>query len=353
MKPSEGRALICLFVIALVIQGMDTYYWSLFPPEINYDSAQVEAIKKQWHLDSVRRDSIQRSALRVFDPNKVDTMFLKRLGLKTRARTNWQAYLKAGGYFKSEKDLAKIYGVDSFWLAKIKAYLIFPQEERLDFRAVESKEYQLRAFDPNKASMEDLLNMGLSFRQAKGVEVYRRKYREFSQAKDIFKVYAIDSALAVKLYPYIHIDLDSAFADDLIPIDLNSADSSSLCRVPGIGPYQAQKIIRWRQRLGGFHSASQLIEFGILDSLALVEITPHVHWGLNELKRININYTGLEELRAHPYISYSLARNIIDFRERVRLFKKVEELMNIELVDAVLFSKLAPYFVVSETDSLR
>lgn len=53
-----------------------------------------------------------------------------------------------------------------------------------------------------------------------------------------------------------------------------------------------------------------------------------------------------EALYEHPYISYKLARNIVDFRERMRLFKKEDELMNIELVDAVLFSKLVPYLEI-------
>lgn len=36
------------------------------------------------------------------------------------------------------------------------------------------------------------------------------------------------------------------------PLELNTADSSALVRIRGIGPYYASKIIKYRQRLGGF-----------------------------------------------------------------------------------------------------
>ena len=65
-------------------------------------------------------------------------------------------------------------------------------------------------------------------------------------------------------------------------------------------------------------------------------------------KQLSLNYDSMESLQAHPYINYYLARSIVDFREQVRAFKSVEELRNIELVDAVIFSKLAPYLKVSQ-----
>lgn len=50
----------------------------------------------------------------------------------------------------------------------------------------------------------------------------------------------------------------------LTVLDLNSADSATLTRVPGIGPTFARRIIDLRQRLGGFYTVYQLQEvYGI------------------------------------------------------------------------------------------
>ena len=41
-------------------------------------------------------------------------------------------------------------------------------------------------------------------------------------------------------------------------VELNSADSTTLRRVPGIGPVFASRIVRFRSLLGGFYTVSQL-----------------------------------------------------------------------------------------------
>ena len=51
-------------------------------------------------------------------------------------------------------------------------------------------------------------------------------------------------------------------------LDLNAQDSSGLVSLPGIGPATALKIIRYRERLGGYSGISQLAEIeGLPDSL--------------------------------------------------------------------------------------
>ena len=59
----------------------------------------------------------------------------------------------------------------------------------------------------------------------------------------------------VKSVPY------TAKSRPLEPLDLNSADSTELVKLPGIGPANALKVIRYRERLGGYSDIRRTTRF--------------------------------------------------------------------------------------------
>ncbi len=94
-------------------------------------------------------------------------------------------------------------------------------------------------------------------------------------------------------------------------IDLNAADSLQLTGLPGIGAWTAQKIMRYRDDLGGFVSEEQLLEIeGLPDSLLqwfiVTDTVPVV--------RIRVNMSSVSELRRHPYLNFYQARAIVELR---------------------------------------
>lgn len=91
---------------------------------------------------------------------------------------------------------------------------------------------------------------------------------------------------------------------------LNTADTTALKTVPGIGPYFARKIVEYGSRLGGYVSIDQLdeIEDFPMDAKGYLEIreaSPH---------KLNLNQLSLNELKRHPYINYYRAKAITDYR---------------------------------------
>ncbi|MCG6658984.1 ComEA family DNA-binding protein [Halomonas campisalis] len=50
-----------------------------------------------------------------------------------------------------------------------------------------------------------------------------------------------------------------ALAEELAPINVNTADAELLAELPGIGPTRAEAIIAERDANGGFESADDLI----------------------------------------------------------------------------------------------
>ena len=95
---------------------------------------------------------------------------------------------------------------------------------------------------------------------------------------------------------------------------LNTADTTVLKTVPGIGPYYARKVVEYGQRLGGYVSVDQLDEIegfplDAKDYLTIDGASP---------RKLNVNTLTLNELRKHPYLSFYQATAITDFRRGSR-----------------------------------
>ncbi|TMI88256.1 MAG: helix-hairpin-helix domain-containing protein [Bacteroidetes bacterium] len=61
------------------------------------------------------------------------------------------------------------------------------------------------------------------------------------------------------------------------------------------------------------------------------------------VKKININTASADEMKAHPYIKYSLANPIVAYRNEHGLFSKVEDIKNVIAVTDEIYKKIEPY----------
>ncbi len=127
----------------------------------------------------------------------------------------------------------------------------------------------------------------------------------------------------------------------LEPFDINTADTVALKKIYGIGSVLSQRIIKYRDLLGGFTSKSQLHEvYGLekeviqrLDSLTFIDqLFVPTQLAINELKTF--------ELDDHPYVNKKMARAIDSYRRQHGNFDGIESLYNMHLVDSADVQKL-------------
>lgn len=112
---------------------------------------------------------------------------------------------------------------------------------------------------------------------------------------------------------YVPIDLKTL--SSRAKLELNSADSSDLVSLPGIGPFFASKILDYRRRLGGFAFKEQLMEVYGIDRERFSVFGDRVWADTTLISRINLSEATQDELSENPYIGSYAARAIIKFRE--------------------------------------
>ena len=122
-------------------------------------------------------------------------------------------------------------------------------------------------------------------------------------------------------------------------IVLNTADTTQLKMVPGIGSYFAKKVVQYGQRLGGYVSVDQLDEIenfplDAKDYLVIENAQPH---------QLNVNTLSLNDLKKHPYINFYMARAITNYRRLHGPLKSLQDLRLSKDFPPEVIARLTPY----------
>ena len=94
---------------------------------------------------------------------------------------------------------------------------------------------------------------------------------------------------------------------DIVKLDLNSCDTDALVTVPQFGSKRAAKLVEYREKLGGFHSLSQLQEVYVLQNIDTVKLKDYFYIDKRELRKLNINtatYAGYAAVASAGYPTY-------------------------------------------------
>jgi competence ComEA-like helix-hairpin-helix protein len=202
--------------------------------------------------------------------------------------------------------------------------------------------------------MEDYLALGFTEKQSASILNYRNKGGTFRNKKDFSKMYAVSAARYQLLEPYIVIR-DSVnvstskkqifkIADHSgYPIvELNTASAEDLDKLPLIGFSRAERIIKYREALGGFYSKEQLREVYGIDSTCFAAIRNRVRADPQLIRHTNINSDSLR----HPYLPYKLVKVILAYRKEHGNFSQPGDIRKVTLLNEDIYLKIAPYLTV-------
>lgn len=232
-------------------------------------------------------------------------------------------------------------------------------------------------FDPNDLPVELWMKLGLSEKQALAIHRYEERGGEFRSKADLARMRVVDPALFDLWRPHILLP-DSAPASEVRPpkpwhdqrvrrsdsvraytgeaprrheralLEVNTCDSAQLVALPGIGPSFARGIIKYRDQLGGFVSLDQLSEVYVLQDKpdAVARIKELLVIDTLMVRRIPINTCTVEELAAHPYLRWKLAKPLIAYRDQHGPFRNVAAVKGCVVITEEVYRKVAPYLTV-------
>jgi len=234
----------------------------------------------------------------------------------------------------------------------------------------------LAAFDPNALTAEGWEARGVPHFVAGRIVKYREAAGGFKAKTQIRKMYGLDEAVYQRLAPFLQLPDEapkkdyaanrpgpdgkfSSFANaantpgkfprkphNLQPFDLNTADTTQLMQIRGIGAGRAKWVVKYRNQLGGYLREDQLDEVFVLrdapDLRDSLKKYTFVALGFAP-QPVRVNSASFDELYPHPYIRKGLARVIVAYRNQHGPFKTVEELKQIPILKEADWEKMRPY----------
>ncbi|MBN1986026.1 MAG: helix-hairpin-helix domain-containing protein [Prolixibacteraceae bacterium] len=287
-KDRNGIIVLVVLILFAILTGIVVDY---IPVNDEVDYSEFEKAFNEWEM-AKENNTQNNQTLFPFNPNTISETSLDSLLLPEYVKRNLINYRKAGGKIKTVSGFRKIYGMNDSIYAAVEEYIEIPGEPlQPEERGRDKTEKTENNFPPSEA-----------IKQKEDGESYTR---------------------------YV--------------IELNSADSSELVKLNGVGPVFASRIVKFRDLLGGFYSGEQLLEVYNFPEETYNSVASHVTVDTSGINKIRINFAGYSDLIRHPYLNKKQVQSIINYRTRNGALKSVEDLLRLNLVDSVTYRKVKPY----------
>jgi len=280
--------LVCLIVVVLFINRLMPYYFREEATDISVYHSEIKEFKESLEQrDRQPKYSLaeRQGELFRFDPNKLDSIGFIRLGIPSYLVTNILKYRSKGGVFRKPEDFCKIYGMKEALYSELTPYIFIERE---------------------------LKTNGLFSEDRKSIHAVTEKKEKYS-------------------------------ASEVEVIELNGADTTQLKKLKGIGSVYADRIMKYRNYLGGFYQAEQLKEvYGISEELFL-SLEPQLAVDVSRIKKIRLNHGDLNSRLRHPYLKKEQLSALILFRQKKRTIDSFEALKELPEFSDEDWERLIPY----------
>lgn len=374
----ERNGLLVLLLLVFAFLAAPAVYRKIAPVK-NYTFPPIEKAIISPPIAAVPEIPIRTEAAQPIDPNIAAAKDFHALGLSEKTTNTILNYRNKGGKFYKPEDLKKIYGLSAQDYERISPLIFITEKEKTNkiFASRNPPEaitvnntisntvhikLPTERFDPNTISREMLKTFGLPDKVINTMLNFRKSGGKFYKPADLLHVYGMKENWLKQLKDWIDIPAVKKFdlkahkeankkpAKKQNPItDINTASYEDWQQLTGIGPYYADKLVTYREKLGGFHSLEQIQEtFGIPDSVKQA-ILPDLRRS-PIFRHMNINTISAEELAAHPYIKWKQANLIVNYRTQHGPYESTADLKKILGLKADFLDRISPYLSVDNTE---
>lgn len=188
-------------------------------------------------------------------------------------------------------------------------------------------------FNPNNFAKSDWIAMGFSEKQSQVFCNFISKKGGLKSGDEILKVYGVAPEYLEKLQGQIKIPTRL--------FSLNQISKEQLESAKGIGEVLSARILKYREKLGGFYSVDQLQEVYGVKTEVVDEVKKISRVDSQNIKKLRINFVSYDELKNHPYLKEKEVKKIIQIRSESPI-ADFTQLFSV-ISDSARVKKLKPY----------
>ncbi|WP_430934529.1 ComEA family DNA-binding protein [Saccharicrinis sp. 156] len=327
-------------------------YWAWYFVSKEFDKDFVEQVKALNNELVAGKYAEKSDSLFLFNPNLVSTEELLALGLSSYQSKSLIGFRNKVGNFTSKNDLLKVYGMDSSTYFKLWEFILLPDEVEIVRNDAVEKE---RVDASEKMAWINFNNQDEIFWERMiDSDIIRKEILDHLQNNRITKSLPLDK---VEKYPEEYLlrwlkknseptpvtTLESEEHVKLY-IELNSADTTRLKLMRGIGSKLSARIVNFRNSLGGFYQKSQLNDvYGISDEL-YCSLKENVSVDTGLIKKINPHGLKVEEISKHGYFSYQQAKDLKNLYRKKKLPNE-EDILKLKSINQKDWERIKHYLV--------
>jgi len=215
-------------------------------------------------------------------------------------------------------------------------------------------------FNPNFITDYKGYTLGLSIAEIDRLHAFRANNTYVNSSEEFQKVTMVSDSLLEAIAPYFKfpnwvsnqtkekkLNKKSSYSKTKAGqeiTDLNTATAEDLKAVNGIGEVLAGRIIKFRDRLGGFLLDDQLSDvYGLKPEVVERVLLRFRVLNIPVIEKMDINEATAEELAELVYIQKNVAYAIVAYRRRNGGIDSFDELLQIETFPADRINRIALY----------
>lgn len=233
--------------------------------------------------------------------------------------------------------------------------------DSLKIVALEKDTVRIFPFNPNFITDFKGYTLGMSVAEIDRLHEFRSKERYVNSAHEFQNVTKVSDSLLNTISPFLKFPewtqnrkTKSTFKSNtftqnnkvkkVVWKDLNTATAEDLRQVSGIGEKLSARIIKFRDRLGGFLVEEQLQDVYGLEA----DVVERALKGFKvvtkpDILKINVNTATAEELSKLIYLQKHVAKSIVNYRNLNGSINSLNELVKIEEFPSERINRIALY----------
>ncbi len=234
------------------------------------------------------------------------------------------------------------------------------QIDDLKSSVIQKDSIKIYPFNPNFISDYKGYTLGMSVDEIDRLHTFREKNNYINSAKDFQKITQVSDSLLKAITPFfkfpkwtkkttpkVNTNVSKSkpwIKKNTIIGDLNDVTARELKTIYGIGEKLSARIVKFRDRLGGFLVDDQLYDVYGLESEVIERILQRYKvQNSPQIEKININTASVEKLTKLIYLQRNVSINIIRYRDSQGSIKSFEELSKIENFPTEKIDRIALY----------